>query len=250
MCDGTAAAQTLVSAAADGSRACSRGALQVHGFERFDKDNSGRLSEREFHLAAEAAGYGEVAEELFAALPREGGVLNYRELIDNHTNLVSRALKQDHEKDSEDGARRRSTNMMRDLSLAMQACSGNSVTAHSELLSTTELQRSGFVLQADDVDTLRTELRKLLRWHTLTLAEFVALLDPDHRRPMASQNQLSYERFARGFTKVLGFRGDSSVLRAAFSRADRDGATVLIRLNEAVKRNPQGLGPRLAPRLR
>jgi len=177
------------------------GAGVIQGFQRYDVDQSGRVSQREFELMAEECGYGEHADELFQTLPTTDGTLDYRGLIDGHLEMMK--------KTKADGEE--TTNVMKDLLVAM------AWTGPDEPLSARELQRSGWVMAADDPDGLRGELRKLLRWHTLKLSELFSMLDSDQ------SGAVSLPEFERVLVGTLGFEGARDVLVDAFATVDNDG---------------------------
>ena len=61
----------------------------LNGFEQYDADQSGTLSESEFCKCAEDLGYGEMAKELWHSMPRvEGNRLNYSRVIASHLDML------------------------------------------------------------------------------------------------------------------------------------------------------------------
>jgi Ca2+-binding EF-hand superfamily protein len=75
---------------------------------------------------------------------------------------------------------------------------------------------SGWKFTASSTGQLRTELRKLLRWHGVRLSELYGALDTD------SSGTVTITEFFRGLTRILGFRGDAALLRSAFASLDAD----------------------------
>lgn len=137
--------------------------------------------------------------QLFKALPTSDGTLDYRSIIDGHYELMKRGTA-----DGKTGAK------MKDFLVAM------AWTGAEEPLSAAEAEQSGWVLSADDAESLRVELRKLVRWHTLKLSELFAMLDTD------TSGSASWAEFERTLVRTLGFDGDREVLRAAFEAIDAD----------------------------
>lgn len=141
------------------------GAGVIHSFEAYDASKNGKLEKHEFLRCAEDAGYGDAALQLWELLPRgSDGTLDYTKLIDSHQQVLV--------EDTSKGDTSLTTMKNMLCSLAWDDVKLDS------------LEQGEWTFQAHDHVALRTELTKLLRWHTISLSE---LFDAMCARKQASK---------------------------------------------------------------
>ena len=136
--------------------------------------------------------YGEVALELFASLPHyPDGTLDYSEVIEGHLEILERG-----EEAASDGASAaagagsdREVSTMKNLLCALAWD-----TVSTDLFSEEEFELTKMQFDAPDAATLRLELTKMLRWHSLRLSELFDAIDTD------ALHSVSRPEFVRGLT--------------------------------------------------
>jgi len=167
------------------------GAGVVNIFQAYDADRSGRLDKVEFRRACESVGFGEHANTLFAELPlNKDGSVNYLKTVDQLTSGLS------------------SSSTMKSF-LATMAWKPTADPAGGTAM---------WSLAADDPETLRAELCKLLTWHGVSMTELFETVDASGDR------SVSADEFVGGLMRVLQFEGEPHVLRDAFAALDADGS--------------------------
>ena len=180
-----------------------------HVFDRYDGNASGFLDSAEFDALAEDLGFGAVGVELFMNLDMDkSGMINYHELLSSlqHSKVLN---------DYTSGV----------LLHALMEHDSNRFQ-----IATDQGNSIGWWVQADDVDSLRTNLREHLDdcgMHVADLIELFYYDDADYghdrvkRRAYYHFNERS---FMAAMRERLGYRGDSDMLHQIFVAMDRDGS--------------------------
>ena len=162
------------------------GAGVVAIFKRYDADGSGRLDRSEFCRAAEDAGFGHGSAAMFEGMPKNpDGTVNYMD--------ISAAREELHNNPA-----------MKEFLCAL---AWNRADGGLEAAAAAGGGAIGFT--ATDPEDLRTELRKVLRWHTVRLSELFGALDK------AGDGHVNRFEWLTGMERVLSFTGERSVLTRA-----------------------------------
>ena len=194
------------------------GAGVVQTFQRYDASGEGKLDKGEFFACAEDAGYGEFAAQLWDTLPKNpNGTLSYSSLINSHQSKIDLAGT-DEARDEEAGPEptraspgahapedKPSSCLIKSM-LTDLAWTNVSV----DLLSAQEAEQCAWAFDAPDAKSLRQELAKVLRWHSVRLSELFSAIDTDNNEAV------SQDEWCRGLIRLLGFQGGRTILIEAF----------------------------------
>ena len=160
-------------------------------FAKYDRDNSGTLTELEFCRAARDVGVGDYAEQLFRTLPGcEDGEVRYMDLVD--------------------AAGDKSKFTPDELKSFIVAMAWNTTKDMDDV------DTSGWSFTADDVEGFRLALVELLTSHNARLSKIFEKIDRN------DDNLVSHEEFIAVCNGMLGFKGRREVLDATFRELDDD----------------------------
>jgi Ca2+-binding EF-hand superfamily protein len=160
-------------------------------FAKYDRDNSGTLTELEFCRAARDVGVGDHAEQLFRTLPgSEDGEVRYMDLVEAA------------------GDKSKFTpNEVKGFIIAM---------AWDTTKDSNDVDTSGWSFTADDVEGFRRALADLLAEHKVRLSKIFEKIDRD------DDNLVDPSEFVAVCKGMLGYQGKDEVLDAAFQELDDD----------------------------
>ena len=171
------------------------------GFEKHDRDGSGTLDLFEFEKAATAIGFGAVAHTIFQDFDRDGsGLVSYREI----TEAVRAEVPVDPE--------------TKKLVTALVWASDTSTK--EERMVAVSMDTSGWIIRGQDPESVRNELRELLRKSGKQVADLIKLFDDDADGALLIDDM----EFQKAMRSKFGYTGTKAVLDRVFHELDSDGS--------------------------
>lgn len=172
-------------------------------FEQYDSNRSGQLDIEEFGKACAVLGFGAAKSEIFQALDANGsGVLTYKELIDGLMHDIGQVPSS--------------------AKAMLQALVLSTITPSHEgtASASTAIDTSTWVIKGQTIESVRTELQRLMNESGAMVADLIRVFDEDAN---ATEVQIDDVEFDHGMRR-FGYKGRPQVLKEIFKSMDSDGS--------------------------